>query len=149
MGKVSGQQFVKHNSQRIDVGLCCYQVPLHLLGAGVFRRHHLGQGLSCGRFAGFPVRQNLSDSEIEQFDDSIVGDKNIAWLQIPVHHQMLVGEMNRVDHASEDFKPLVDIQLPFVAPAVDRLPIDKLHHKEWPTLLGYAGIQELGDVRMV
>ena len=66
-----------------------------------------------------------------------------------MHHQMPVSVFNRVDDASEQFYALADIQLAFIAPAVDRLAFNNLHHQVWPTLFGGARIEKFGDVRMI
>ena len=62
---------------------------------------------------------------------------------------MLVSEANRLDHAAEKLKPLADGQLPFVAPAMDWLAIDKLHHEKRPAFFCYTCVKKFGDIRMV
>ena len=78
-----------------------------------------------------------------------MGDEDVTGLQIPVNHQTLVSVSNRVDYAAKQFDALADVQLVFVAPAMDWLAVDVLHYKVRPTFLRHAGIEKSGNIRMI
>src|SRR5678816_4855248 len=93
--------------------------------------------------------RHLCNSEIEQLNHAVAGNKNVSRLQIAVHNQMLVGVTNSMDDTLKQFHPLADVQLSVVAPAMNRQPFHKLHDEVGPALLRYSCVEELGDIRVV
>ena len=149
VGPVSGEQFVEHDSERINVRESGDRRPIHLLGAGVLGRHHPGQRHGIGRLPSIPGRQNLGNAKVKQLHPAIVSDQDITRLQIPMHHQMLVSVTNRVDDAAKQFNALADVEFPLVAPAMNRLAVNELHHEVRPSLFRHAGVEQLGNIGMI
>ena len=46
--------------------------------------------------------EQLGDAEVEQLGHAVGGDQDVARLQIPVDHQVLVGEMDGGAHLPEE-----------------------------------------------
>src|SRR4030081_3552965 len=57
--------------------------------------------------------------------------------------------LNRVADSTEQLETLGDVQLAFVAPAIDRPAVDELHHEVRETLFRGAGVQEPGNPGMI
>jgi hypothetical protein len=64
-------------------------------------------------------------------------------------HIVLVNDARYMEIRHEEFQSLVRRELLVVAVGDDRNPPDQFHHEVRPARLGRAGVQDLGDVRMV
>src|SRR6478672_2023218 len=63
-----------------------------------------------------------------------------------MNHSALVRVMDCRADALEQTKPLGHVQLALVAPGVNRLTVDVLHHKVRPSFLSAAAVVESSDV---
>ncbi len=94
---------------------------------------------SCGR-------EQLGDPEIEQLHLAVGRHQDVAGLEIPVHDEILMGELDRLADRPEQTQPLGDGEATLVTVAVDRRAGDVLHGEVREPHLGDAGIEQLGDV---
>ncbi len=142
------EQLVEHCAQRIDVGCGRHRLALHLLRAGVIRRHQVGPG-GRERFGArrFGIQQ-LGDAEIEQFRYAIGVHQDVAGFEIAVNDQLLVGVLDGVGHLPEQFQALAYRQLVRVGEGDQRLAVDALHDDVRRTVLSGAAIEQTGDVGM-
>ena len=95
------------------------------------------------------INEKLCDSEVQELHFAVGGHQDIARLQVAMHDQPLVSVSNRVADGAEQFETLGDVQVAFVAPAINPLAVDELHHEVRETLFGSGGVQEPGDPGMI
>ena len=111
-----GQQFVKHNSKRIDIRRRCDIVALatDLLRAGILRCHGLKTRLrpTHNLRIGSGIK-NLRNPEIEQSNlcqipPTKIGDENVPRLQVTMNDVSLVREADRLTNLLKKPKPVAD-----------------------------------------
>ena len=103
-------------------------------------------GLGHGRRGAIGGEQR-GDAEVEQLGLASGGDQDVAGLDVAVDDQALMRDTRArgtpfVRRARGDR----------LAPArtrVDRLAVDQLHHQVGHAVVGAAGIEQLGDARMI
>ena len=62
---------------------------------------------------------------------------------------LLVGVLQRLADRHEQLQPLAGRKLLFIAKLRNRHALDQLHHEVGPARIGGAGVEHLGDIRMV
>ncbi len=123
--------------------------PFACSGTCVFRSHNRHQRPCSRLITRLLLAEKLCDSEVQQLHFAVGGHQDIARLQVAMHDQPLVSVLNRIADGAEQFETLGDVQLAFVAPAINRLAVDELHHEVRKTLFGSGGVQEPGNPGMI
>jgi hypothetical protein len=144
------QEHVQQDAQRIDVGGGRDRAPLHLLRAGVQRRHQ-SQARRRRLDAGGQQRalEELGDAEVEQARHAVGGDQDVRRLDVAMHHQVLMRVLHRGTDLAEEVDPGIDSETMAVAVLVDGLPADVLHDEVGPPVVGVAAVQESRDPGVV
>src|SRR4051794_16904927 len=94
------------------------------------------------------VVQDLGDTEVEQLGDSSAGHQDVAGLDIPMHHPVLVRVPDRVANLREQAETVSDAKLLFLTVKVNRLAPNVLHHEVRQSLVRRAAVEQSGDIRM-
>ena len=76
-------------------------------------------------------------------------DQYVSRLQVAMHGQMLMREVNGRAHIDEQFEALPHRQTVMFAISVDGLSLDQFHDDVRQARFGNAGIQNARDVRML
>ena len=79
----------------------------------------------------------------------VPGDQDVRRLEVAVDDALLVGVLDGLADGDEQLEPLPQRQLALVAVAGDRDALDQLHHEERAAVVGGAGVEHPGDVRVV
>ena len=96
-----------------------------------------------------PGSISLAIPKFDQLGYAVAGDQDVARLQVPVDHRVLVGELDRAQDLIEEQEPRAHVEPPAVAILVDPLSVDVLHDEIWPSVRGSASVQEPGDIGML
>ena len=88
----AGEQDVQQYPEGINVRRGCDRLAADLLGAGLIGCKRMCGSLLSRRSAG---SQQLRDSEIHQPWDTLICHQNIAGLDIPMNHQILMRVADR------------------------------------------------------
>ena len=99
------QQFVQEHSERIYVGGPIDGAGHHLdlLGTGVIRRHHVGEGQRRRGGLGRLDVEQLGDSEIQQLGLAVRRNPNIGRLDVAMDDAVAVGVADRPANFPEQF----------------------------------------------
>ena len=92
--------------------------------------------------------ERLGDAEIHELRRTVRGDEDVAGLQVAVHDEVLVREVNRRAHLLEQREPLDDGELSAVAVLAYGLPVDVLHDQVRQAVLRRSAVEQARDVRM-
>ncbi len=144
-----GQQTVQEHAESIDVACRRDRLPQHLFRTGVLGRHgaHIGsRHRARARVLGF---QQLGDAEVKQLGRAIGRDQNVAGLQIPMHHQVLMSVGHGPADNPEQLQPLGGGKLARVAILVDGLPFDIVHDQVRRAILGGSAVEQLDDIGVI
>jgi hypothetical protein len=79
----------------------------------------------------------------------VQSDEDVGGLEVAVDDPLLVGVLNGLADLDEKIQPLAGRQLVLVAELCDRNASHQFHHEVGPAGVGRAGVEHLGDVRMV
>jgi hypothetical protein len=94
-------------------------------------------------------REHLGDAEIQQFGRSFRRHQDVAGLDVAMNHQLLMGILNRRTHRQKKLQPCADVQIALVAVAIERQPLNVLHHEVRLAVFGASSFQQAGDIRVV
>ena len=76
-------------------------------------------------------------------------DEDVRRLEVAVDDPLLVGVLDRLADRHEQLEPLARRELLLVAVLGDRHALDEFHDEVRPAVVGRAGVEDLGDVRVV
>ena len=76
-------------------------------------------------------------------------DEDVRRLDVAVDDPLLVGMLDRLADRDEQLEPIRGDSSLVVAELGERDALHKLHHEVRRTVLGRAGIEQLGDIRVV
>ena len=76
-------------------------------------------------------------------------DQDVRRLQVAVDDPLLVGVLHGRADLAEERQPFREAEPVLVAILGERDALDQFHHEERPAGLGRAGVEDLGDVRVV
>ncbi len=122
------------------------------IGGGLLRRHvrrgpygHAGGG-QCG-VAGSRA-QGLGDTEVGD-DRVMAGEEHVVRFDVTMHHPMLVGAGQGIDHVAEEAHRLADRELALtLETSAERLTLDVGHGEPEPAD-GFARVVHWEDVGML
>ena len=102
----------------------------------------------CGERLG----HGLGDAEVDDLRHRLIvhhGDQHVLRLDVAVDDSLLMGVLHRLAHGNEELQAFFQRELVPVAVVGDRLAVDQFHDKVGPARFRAAGVEDLGDVRMV
>ena len=106
-------------------------------------------GLGQARRRGAVGGEQRGDAEVEQLGLAGGGDQDVGRLDVAVHDQALMRIREGGAHLFDQSDARPDAGPVRLAPRVDRLAVDQLHDQVGHAVVGAAGIEQLGDARMV
>ncbi len=142
----SGETFVEHEAERVQVGAAVELLAAHLLGRQVLRRAHhdvVAREIGIGRL------QPLGDAEVGQQHAPVRGDHDVARLDVTMDETGLVGMVECECHARADVtrefgtQPLLGVEQ-----LAKALAFHELHHDGLATVL-FEHVVDGDDVRVV
>jgi len=145
--RLAHQHLVQHAPQRVHVARRRdLPVPRRLLRAHVVRRPHAQTRLGQPR----PARPGHRDRDPEVGDERLAArEQDVARLDVPVDHSLLVRDRQRRRHRRRDPHRLVHRKLLLPVDSVPkRLPLD-VGHGEEEEAVGIARVEERQDVRVL
>ena len=149
MRSMPGQQFIKQDSERIDIRRLGDRCSAHLFWTRIFGRHRTPTATGKRGFRG-PLRvEHLGNAKIQQPDHALLGNQNVAGLQITMDDQVLMGILHREADSTEQLQACGDRQSVSVAIFVDANALDVLHDQIGQAFFGAATIKELYDAGVV
>src|SRR5262249_53456042 len=86
--------------------------------------------------------QELCDPEIDQFDDAVLGDQHVAWLDVAMDDEVRVGVGNGIANSHEQIQTLRQMSAAPSAPVGDGLADDELHGHVGPPIGRNTSVQE-------
>jgi len=104
-GRLTGQAFVQHTTEREDVGAAVHVLDARLLGRGVERRPDELAG------GGEPLARALQPGDAEVRDLGLARGQHdhVGWLDVPVHDAVAVGVVQRARHLGDDAHDLAPV----------------------------------------
>ena len=94
------------------------------------------------------IALQLRQPEVEQFHPSRLRDHDVAGFQIPMHHTLPVGLVQRVGNLDGVFECLIERQPSLFQPLLECLALDVLHDEVVNPVL-FADVVERADVGVV
>src|SRR5580704_7481402 len=147
VGVGADQQFVKNQTQGINVGGGVYWFPARLLRTEITQSAHADVGARGGVSAA-PMNgiEYLGDSEIEQPRGSVFRDQDVARFQVAMHNELAVSIGNCLANIPEKLQAVLYRNLRFTAIDVNRQPVlDEVHHQISLSFLSQTGINQPHD----
>ena len=120
-----GEQLVEDDAERVEVGACVDPLALRLLGrqVGGGAEHRGGRGHRL-------VAHRARDAEVGHLHRAVVGEHDVAGLDVAVDEQVLVRVGERTAHVGGDLQAAVLGQPAGVERLLQRAPVDALHDDE-------------------
>ncbi|MFN8587523.1 MAG: hypothetical protein U0704_06935 [Candidatus Eisenbacteria bacterium] len=94
------------------------------------------------------VADQLGDAEIEQLRAAFAVHEDVARLEIAVHDQVAVRELDGLAHAEEALHARTHVERMLVAPAVDGQAVHELHDEVGLAVGRRAAVEQSRDVRV-
>jgi hypothetical protein len=145
----TGEELVEHHAQRVHVGGHRHRRAGELLGRRVPGGEQARARVRAPGRVVVRVVEQLGDAEVEQLGRAVGVDEHVRRLEVAVHHEVAVGVRHRLAHALHEPQALGDAQAPRLAVAVDRLAAHVLHGEPRRAVVGDAGVEQAGDVRVL
>src|ERR1700722_14688068 len=149
-GERAGQQFVKYDPERIDVGtrIQVMDARIGLLRTHIDRSSDEGPGLSEHSFAGGLRPNGFRQAEVDNtwsgfaiyFDHQDVGR-----FQIAMNDRLLMRVQHAIADFYEKFQAIADFELMLVAVVGDRNALYVLHHKIRLAVGSGPSVEDFGD----
>jgi hypothetical protein len=148
------EQLVEQHTQGVDfaAGVDVQPAQLRLLGAHVERgAHELREG-GVERLVGELLAGGLGDAEVDHLGHGhavVEGDHHVRRLDIAVDDALLMGVLHGLADLDEEPEPIGNGELGLVAVVGNRDAADQLHHEVGAARIRGAGVEDLGDVRVI
>jgi hypothetical protein len=144
-GPLAGQQLVQQHAEGVQVRAHVERAELRVgllrahvvAGAGGVRRHRAG---------------GAGDAEVDDLRQRAavdLGDQHVAGLEVAVDDAALVGVLHAVEQLQEQVEALRQRQRAAPAVAGQRLAVDVFHDQVGRAVRQGAGVEQLGDVRVL
>jgi hypothetical protein len=147
---VPGQQLVENHAEAVDVAGGGDRLAPHLFGTRVAGCHHLrARDRRVDGVQRQPGVEDLRDAEVEQLRRAVRRDQDVARLQVPVHHKVLVGVLDSGAHAAEQPEAVDGRERVAVAVLVDPQALDVVEREPGHAIGGRPAVEETRDVRMI
>ncbi len=150
-----GHHFIEHRSEGKNVRAAVRFLPLELLGGHVLKRAEDGAFRGQGSLLSGQRRVTGTRTSLCEFGEAGIqelrprlGEHDVAGLEIPMHHTLPVGFVQRIRNFDGVAKRLVERQCAFLQAVRQSLAFDVLHHHEVDAVLA-ADVVERADVRMI
>ena len=151
-GSFPGENFTQQDSQAENIAA---SVHFEAVERRLFRAHVIGGAEDDFLFA-IRIRQaaagGLGDAEVDHLGQRggvVKGGQHVGGLDVAVDDALLVGVLDGVADADEQFEPLADGQAVLVTEGGDRIAGDPLHHKKRPSGGCRSRIEHPRDARMI
>ena len=151
----SGEQLVEQHAERIDVAA---SIDVHGAHARLFRTHVGGRaekqlGVSEDGLVREPqIRRGLGDAEVDHLRHRhtvVLADENVRGLEVAVDDAFLVRMLDRVTDLDEKLQPFRGGEVVSITKLGDADAFHQFHHEVRPAGIRRAGVENLGDVRML
>jgi hypothetical protein len=149
VGALAGEQLEQDDAEAVDVGRGRDRRAEDLLGRRVLGRQRPAGLLRELGLVGDALVEQLGDAEVEQAHLGVLGDEDVAGLEVAMHHQVGVRMPDRARDLQEQAQPPGQVELAALAPAVDALALHQLDREIGLAVGRQPGVVEPGDVRMV
>ena len=152
-GRIAGErtlaceQFEQHDTQRPDIDRGGRGLAADLLGRGVFRR--VEPQARDGGFRRRGVIEQLGDAEVEQFHAAVVGDQDVAGLEIAVNDEPCVGVRDRFAHRQEQPQAFAQAEAQRIAVRAQVAAVDVFEREERLAVRAGAAVEQARDVGML
>ena len=154
-GRRAGQKLVKDHPQRVQIGpgVDVDGIEGRLLRGHVQRcaDHGTEAGEECV-FRELHPAGGLGQSEVDHARHGLAVvrfDQDIGRLQVAVDDALLMGVLHRRANLHEQHQPFAHVELVLVAEFNQRDPLHQLHREKRHAVRGGAGIEQLGNVRVI
>ena len=148
------QHLIEHHAQRVHIGA---GIDILATRVGLLRAHVFERAQYCAharKYAAIcePLRSSLGQTEVDDPGHRLaihVAHQNVRRLQVAMDDGLLVRVLHSFADLDEEFHPLSRVQLVPVAVSSNGRARDVLHGEVGPSLGRGAGIENLGDRRMI
>lgn len=82
---------------------------------------------------------------VQELETPVVRDQDVPRLRVPVHHQPIVGVLDRLAHGEEEVEAAPQGEVAGLAEAVKRLTLHQLHGEPGLVVGGDAAVHQAGD----
>ena len=144
-----GEELIEQDPQRIDVRRGGQALAEDLLGAGVIEAQGTPSRHRQAVLAVATGVEDLGNAKVEQLGGAGRVDQDVARFEVAVNHQMLVRRLDPRADFQKELEAAAYVQAPGVAPLVDGLALDVLHHEVGASLVARAAVVEPRDARVV
>ena len=118
----AGEELVGHDRDRELIGGPGYGFAHHLL------RRHVPGGADHGPSVGHARLGELGDAEVSDLGATVAVEQDVGWLDVPVHHSVLVREVETVADLPDQVGDLLEGEDALLGDHVlERLALDVLH----------------------
>ncbi len=93
--------------------------------------------------------EQFRDPEVEQLGLAFWSDDDVLGFQVSVYNQIRVRVVDRFAHLCEYLEPFSEREIVRVAVGRDRLAFDVLHDEVGAPVVGFARLDEAGDVWVI
>ena len=146
----TGEELVEQDPERIDVRPGADALAGELLGGRVVGSEDaLARLGDPGTVAPEVGVHELRDPEVEKLGVALVGDEDVVRLDVPVHHEILVGVLDRHRDLEEQADAFIDRESLAIAVLRHGHAIDELHRQPRAAVLHLPAVDEAGDGRVV
>ncbi len=143
------QQLIQQDSKGIDIRGICDRFSPHLFRARVFRRHW-PPVRSGKRRVGEPLRVHyLGNTKIQEPGHALLGNQDVAGLQITMDDEGLMGILHREADRAEQPQALADRQPVNVAVFVDTNALDVIHDQIRQALFRASTVEQPHNVGVI
>jgi hypothetical protein len=148
------QEFVEQHPEAVDVAARINVQPAHLrlLRAHVRWRANELLKLGMDRFVGQLSLGGFGDAEVDHLGHRhtiVQCDEDVRRLDVAMDNALLMGVLDGLAHLDKEIEPLAGGDMRLIAVVRDPNAAHQFHYEVGAARLGGAGIEHLGDVRVI